>query len=132
MPASEESLQLVRVAAIAASDKLANDIVAVDVSERLALTDAFLVCSAPSDRQVQAIVDAIEEALREQGVKPLRREGAGTNRWVLLDFVDLVVHVMHEEEREFYGLERLWRDCPLIDLELPAEALRGRTSGAGV
>jgi len=132
VPASEESVQLVRVAATAASDKLANDIMAVDVSERLALTDAFLVCSAPSDRQVQAIVDAIEEALRDQGVKPLRREGAGTNRWVLLDFVDLVVHVMHEEEREFYGLERLWRDCPLIDLELPVEALRGRTSGAGV
>lgn len=132
MPASDQSLALVRIAARAASDKLANDIVAVDVSERLALTDAFLVCSAPSDRQVQAIVDGVEGALRDEDVKPARREGASGNRWVLLDFVDLVVHVMHNDEREFYGLERLWRDCPLIDLELPAEALRGRNSSAGV
>lgn len=129
VPATEESLELVRTAARAASDRLADDIVAVDVADRLALTDAFLVCSAPSDRQVQAIVDAVEEALRAYGVKPARREGTGGNRWVLLDFVDIVVHVMHTDEREFYGLERLWRDCPLI--ELPDEVHVGRTGAVG-
>jgi len=129
VPASEESLELVRLAALAASDRLAHDIVAVDVADRLALTDAFLVCSAPNDRQVQAIVDSVEAALREHGVKPVRREGTSGNRWVLLDFIDIVVHVMHTDEREFYGLERLWRDCPLI--ELPDEVHIGRTGAVG-
>jgi ribosome-associated protein len=127
VPASEESLQLVHLAAQAAADKLARNILAVDVSDRLALTDAFVMCSAPNDRQVSAIVDAVEEALREQPdepVRPVRREGTETNRWVLLDFIDIVVHVMHEDEREYYGLERLWRDCPLIELDLPAQAVQ--------
>jgi ribosome-associated protein len=116
LPASAESLELVHTAAAAAAEKLAHNVVAVDVSDRLALTDAFVVASAPNDRQVGAIVEAVEEALRAKGVKPARREGSGKNRWVLLDFIDIVVHVLHNEERDFYGFERLWRDCPLIPL----------------
>jgi ribosome-associated protein len=116
LPASAESLELVHAAAAAAAEKLAHNVVAVDVSDRLALTDAFVVASAPNDRQVGAIVEAVEEALRAKGVKPARREGSGKNRWVLLDFIDIVVHVLHNEERDFYGFERLWRDCPLIPL----------------
>lgn len=120
MSATEHALELVRVAALAASDKLAERIMAYDVSEQLAVTDAFVLASASNDRQVRAIVDAIEDALREQlGEKPLRREGHQAGRWVLLDYADVVVHVQHTEERQFYSLERLWRDCPSI--ELPAE-----------
>lgn len=117
---SEKAAELVREAALAAADKLAEDIVAFDVSEQLAITDAFVICSANNERQVGAIVDAIEERLRNIGAKPLRREGQRDGRWVLLDYFDIVVHVQHAEERAFYALERLWRDCPSI--ELPAEA----------
>jgi ribosome-associated protein len=116
LTATDRALELVRTAAQAASDKLSDDIVAFDVSEQLVITDAFLLCSAPSDRQVKAIVDEIEERLRGIGARPLRREGEREGRWVLLDYSDIVVHVQHEEERSFYALERLWRDCPLIDL----------------
>ena len=119
MTATDRALELVRVAARAASDKLADDIVAFDVSEQLVITDAFLLCSAANDRQVRAIVDEIEDKLREAGAKPVRREGERDGRWVLLDYSDIVVHVQHEEERRFYALERLWRDCPAI--ELPAD-----------
>jgi ribosome-associated protein len=115
--ASERSLQLVRLAAEAAADKLADDIIAYDVSEQLVITDAFLLCSASNDRQVRAIVDEIEERLRiEVHAKPVRREGEREGRWVLLDFLDIVVHVQHEEDRTFYALERLWKDCPAISL----------------
>jgi ribosome-associated protein len=124
MTATERALELVRVAARAASEKLAGDIVAFDVSEQLVITDAFLLCSAANDRQVRAIVDEIEEKLREVGAKPVRREGERDGRWVLLDYSDIVVHVQHEEERRFYALERLWRDCPLV--ELPADVTSGR------
>ena len=124
MTATERALELVRVAARAASEKLAGDIVAFDVSEQLVITDAFLLCSAANDRQVRAIVDEIEEKLREVGAKPVRREGERDGRWVLLDYSDIVVHVQHEEERRFYALERLWRDCPLI--QLPADVTSGR------
>ena len=116
MTASDHALELVRTAAQAASDKLADNIMAFDVSEQLVITDAFLLCSAPNDRQVKAIVDEVEDKLREIGAKPLRREGERDGRWVLLDYAEIVVHVQHEEERTFYALERLWRDCPLIDL----------------
>jgi ribosome-associated protein len=114
--ATDHALALVRTAAEAASDKLASDIVAFDVSEQLVITDAFLVCSAPNDRQVKAIVDEVEDRLLRIGAKPVRREGERDGRWVLLDYTDIVVHVQHEEERAFYALERLWRDCPLIPL----------------
>jgi ribosome-associated protein len=124
MTATDRAIELVRVAARAASDKLADQIVAFDVSDQLVITDAFLLCSAGNDRQVRAIVDEIEEKLREVGAKPVRREGERDGRWVLLDYSDIVVHVQHEEERRFYALERLWRDCPLI--ELPADVTSGR------
>ncbi|NYD41318.1 ribosome silencing factor [Nocardioides panaciterrulae] len=123
MTATEHALELVRVAAHAASDKLATNIVAFDVSEQLAITDAFLLASASNERQVQAIVDEIEAKLREVGAKPIRREGERQGRWVLIDYGDVVVHVQHEEERQFYALERLWRDCPVI--ELPADVTSG-------
>lgn len=115
--ASERSIQLVRVAAEAAAEKLADDIIAYDVSDQLVITDAFLLCSASNDRQVRAVVDEIEERMRvEADAKPVRREGEREGRWVLLDYLDIVVHVQHEEDRNFYALERLWKDCPSIEL----------------
>ncbi len=116
MTATEHAVSLVEVAARAASDKLATDILAFDVSEQLAITDAFLLASASNDRQVKAIVDEIEDKLREAGSKAIRREGQREGRWVLLDYGEIVVHVQHDEERAFYALERLWRDCPAIAL----------------
>ena len=116
MTATDHAVELVVAAARAASDKLAQQIIAFDVSEQLAITDAFVLAAASNDRQVKAIVDAIEEKLRDLGEKPIRREGERDGRWVLIDYGDVVVHVQHEEERQFYALERLWRDCPLIDL----------------
>jgi ribosome-associated protein len=112
--ATEEARALALVAADAAADKLATDIVLIDVSERLAITDVFLVASGNNERQVEAIVDAVEEKLRGVGRKPLRREGRRDGRWVLLDYADIVIHIQHTEERVFYALERLWKDCPMI------------------
>ena len=118
MPATDRSLELARAAAAAAADKLATTIVGIDVSEHLALTDVFVIASATNERQIGAIVDEIEERVRLAGAKPLRREGGRDDRWVLIDFGDIVVHVQHQEERAFYQLERLWRDCPTLDLQL--------------
>ncbi|MGO1285841.1 MAG: ribosome silencing factor [Brachybacterium sp.] len=118
MSAPEESLDLSRVAAQAAVDKFAQEVIGLDVSELVVITDVFLVCSGDSERQVSAIVDGIEEALlTERRRKPLRREGERDARWVLLDYGDIVVHVQHAEDRAFYALERLWRDAPVIDLQ---------------
>ncbi|MDW5327352.1 ribosome silencing factor [Plantactinospora sp. KLBMP9567] len=116
MTASDRARELATVAAQAAADKKAQDIVIIDVADQLVITDAFLLASAPNERQVTAIVDAIEEALvgLPEKAKPVRREGERAGRWVLLDYVDLVVHVQHTEEREFYALDRLWKDCPTI------------------
>ncbi|MFK3984019.1 ribosome silencing factor [Micromonospora sp. NPDC050397] len=116
MTASDRALELALAAAQAAADKKAEDIVLIDVGDQLAITDVFLVASAPSERQVQAIVDAIEERLLTlpEKAKPVRREGERAGRWVLLDYVDIVVHIQHTEEREFYALDRLWKDCPVI------------------
>jgi ribosome-associated protein len=119
--ATDRAVELVVVAARAASDKLASQIVAFDVSDQLAITDAFVIASASNDRQVKAIVDEVEDKLREVGAKPLRREGERDGRWVLIDYGEVVVHIQHEEERQFYALERLWRDCPSI--ELPADVV---------
>lgn len=116
MAATGRAIDLAKAAAAAAQDKLATTVIAIDVSDQLALTDVFLIASASNERQVSAIVDAVEERLHTLQVKPIRREGQREGRWVLLDFGDIVVHVQHEEEREFYALERLWRDCPTIDL----------------
>ncbi|NYI70036.1 ribosome-associated protein [Naumannella cuiyingiana] len=125
MSADPEALAWARAAARAADDKQGIEIVGFDVSEQLAITDIFLVASAASERQVGAIVDAVEEALLKLGAKPIRREGDRQNRWVLLDYGVLVVHVQHAEERAFYALERLWRDCPQLDLELPTHDRSG-------
>ena len=116
MTATDHAVELVVAAARAASDKLAQQIIAFDVSEQLAITDAFLLASASNDRQVRSIVDEVEDKLREIGAKPIRREGERDGRWVLIDYGEIVVHVQHEEERQFYALERLWRDCPTIPL----------------
>jgi len=124
VPATERAVQLAVAAAEAAADKLADEIIALDVSEQLVITDAFVVASADTDRQVRAIVDEVEDRLRELGVKPVRREGLKESRWVLLDFLDLVVHVQQTEDRQFYALERLWKDCPPI--ELPEHVHAGR------
>ncbi|HJE59403.1 MAG TPA: ribosome silencing factor [Nocardiopsis listeri] len=123
MTATDRAVELVKVAAEAASDKLGQEIIAYDVSDQLVITDAFVLCSAPNDRQVRAIVDEVEDQLRiKSGAKPVRREGERDGRWVLLDYAEIIVHVQHEEERGFYGLERLWKDCP--EIELP-EGSRG-------
>jgi ribosome-associated protein len=125
VPITTRARELTVAAAEAAADKLAEDILAFDVSEQLVITDAFVICSAPNDRQVKAIVDAVEERLRAMGAKPARREGEREGRWVLLDYVDIIVHVQNAEERIYYSLERLWKDCPVV--ELPAEVNRGRS-----
>ncbi len=122
MTATQHALDLTAAAAEAAASKLASDLVAFDVSDQLVITDVFLVCSAASDRQVRAVVDAVEDRLLALGAKPLRREGEREARWVLLDFADLVVHVQHQDERAFYSLERIWRDCPLVPLPETAGA----------
>lgn len=114
MPASEQTKDLLKIAAEAARDKLAEDLVALDVTEPFALAEVFLIVSAKNERQSQAISDEVEDQLAKHHVKARFREGRETGRWILLDFGDLVVHVMHEQEREYYSLERLWRDCPVV------------------
>lgn len=114
MTATSEARELAAQAARAAAEKKATDIVVLDVSDQLVITDAFVIASAPNERQVGAVVDNVEEQLRRTGHQPVRREGAREGRWVLLDYVDVVVHIQHDEERSFYSLERLWKDCPHI------------------
>ncbi|MHB2022577.1 MAG: ribosome silencing factor [Mycobacteriales bacterium] len=125
MTASPRSVQLAQAAALAAADKLATDLLILDVSEQLVITDCFVLAAAPNDRAVHAVVDAVEERLRALGARPVRREGERDGRWVLLDYIDIVVHVQHSEEREYYALERLWKDCPTV--ALPAEAADGQS-----
>jgi ribosome-associated protein len=119
--ASDEAIKMATVAAQAASAKLAQDVVVIDVSGQLVITDCFVIASATNERQANAIVDEIEEKMRRSGYKPARREGTREGRWVLLDYVDIVVHVQHEEERQFYSLDRLWRDCPLVSVDLDSD-----------
>ena len=116
MSATDRAVELTRAAASSAEDKLAQNVIAFDVSEQLAITDVFLLCSASSPRQVRAVQDAVEEKMISLGAKAVRREGEREGRWVLLDFQDIVVHIQHSEERVFYALERLWSDCPLVTL----------------
>lgn len=120
MPATERAVELAIAAARAASDRKAQEIIALDVSSQLVLTDVFVIASGTNERQVGAIVDAVEEALFRLGAKAIRREGKTQGRWVLIDFGDVVVHVQHQEDRVYYALERLWKDCPVI--ELPEDA----------
>lgn len=117
MTATPESVSLARTAAEAAFDKLATSVAAIDVSERLALTDIFVIASGETSRQVRAIVDGIDEALHKAGADRIRREGYdGELHWVLVDYGDIVIHVQQDEDREFYALEQLWGDCPTIDV----------------
>src|SRR3984957_13637152 len=114
--ATPRAVELVEIAAAAAADKLATDIIAYDVSDQLVITDAFLLCSASNDRQVRSIVDEIELRMRQAGAGLVRREGEREGRWVLLDYLDVVIHVQHSDERTYYALERIWKDCPQIPL----------------
>lgn len=121
MSAAPESLEMAEVAARAAADKLGHDITVIDVSEQLVITDLFVIASADNERQVNAIVDEVEERLREAGHKPARREGTREGRWVLLDYVDIVVHIQHAEERTLYALDRMWKDCPVIEIPMDSD-----------
>ena len=120
MTANAEAIHMATIAAQAASAKLADDVVVIDVSDQLVITDCFVVASASNDRQVNAIVDEVEEKMRLAGYKPARREGTREGRWVLLDYIDIVAHIQHQDERNFYALDRLWRDCPVIPVDLDA------------
>ena len=119
MTATAHARDLLAIAAEAADSKQAEDLVALDVSGPLPLTDIFFLASGRNERNVIAIAGEIEDKMIESGVKTIRREGKAEGRWVLLDFGDLVVHVFHEEDRMYYSLERLWKDCPAIPIELP-------------
>ena len=119
MTVTDKALQIARTAARAAFDKGGIDPVALDVGEHVFLTDIFLIVSGDSERQVRAIADAIDDAMVEQGVRPLRREGATQASWILMDYDYCVDHIFNAEEREHYDLERLWADCPHLDLDLP-------------
>ncbi len=124
MTASDRARELLSLAALAADSKQGEDLVALDVTGLLPLTDIFLLVTGRNERNVQAIAEGIEDRLLESGAKPIRREGRSEGRWILIDFGDLVVHVFHDEDRMYYSLERLWRDCPVIPLDLPAHERR--------
>ena len=128
MTASPEAIAMATVAARAAAEKLAADIVVIDVSGQLVITDCFVIASASNERQANAIVDEVEEKMRLAGHKPARREGTREGRWVLLDFFDIVVHIQHTDERNFYALDRLWRDCPVLDVDLDAQTPAGEST----
>jgi ribosome-associated protein len=117
LTATARAIEMTKIAATAASDKIGENLVALDVSEPFVLADTFLIVSGRNERQVSAISDGIEEGMHLAGHKLLRREGKSTGRWVLLDFGDIICHVMHEEDRIFYDIERLWKDCPAISLD---------------
>lgn len=118
MPASERAQELALTAARAAADKKAQAVTMIDVTDQLVITDAFVIASAPSERQVGAVVDEVQRRLRalSEPAKPTRREGERDARWVLLDYVDVVMHIQHVEEREYYALDRLWKDCPTLEV----------------
>jgi len=117
--ATERAVDLTHAAATAASDKKAEDLLALDVSAQTPIADVFLLASGSNERQVSAIAEAVEEAMLDSGVKAVRREGMREGRWALLDFNDVIVHVMHQEDRAYYSLERLWKDCPVVALPAP-------------
>jgi ribosome-associated protein len=120
--ATAEAIEMAAVAARAGASKLAEDVVVIDVSGQLVITDCFVIASASNERQVNAIVDEVEEKMRRAGYKPARREGAREGRWTLLDYVDIVVHIQHQDERNFYALDRLWGDCPVLAVDLSADS----------
>ena len=121
MPASESVKALTQIAAQAAADKFGTDMVAIDLSDQLVLSEVFLIVTGQNVRQVDAIADFVEEKLRIAGDKPVRREGG--EEWILLDYSDLVVHIQSADLRRYYMLDRLWNDCPTIklDVRIPVE-----------
>ena len=130
MTANPEAVEMATVAAAAAANKLADDVVVIDVSDQLVITDCFVISSASNERQVNAIVDEVEEKMRLAGHKPARREGTREGRWTLLDYIDIVVHIQHQDERDFYALDRLWKDCPVLPIELPDSGGTPQSEGA--
>ena len=117
MAVPEPTMNALHIAAHAAATRQAENVSAVDVADRLGITDAFFFASAPTERQVKSIIEEIEDEIREQlELKPLRREGETEGRWVLLDYGHFVIHVQHNEERDNYALDRLWSDAPQIEL----------------
>ena len=122
MTATVDAVHMATVAAQAAANKLATDVVIIDVSGQLVITDCFVIASASNERQVNAIVDEVEEKMRLAGFKPARREGTREGRWTLLDYIDIVVHIQHQDEHNFYALDRLWKDCPVLPTGVPVDA----------
>lgn len=122
---SARSREIALAAARAAAAKQADDVAILDVHELIVITDYFVICSGSTDRQVRTIVEEVETALRELEQRPVRREGETEGRWVLLDYVDVVVHVFAEEERDYYDLERLWRDAPRVTWNDRGQAAAG-------
>lgn len=122
MTATERVIELTTLAALAADAKKAEDVIALDVSSKLPFADVFLIASGSNERHVASIAEGIEEALHAQGVEAVRREGVREGRWALLDFNDVIVHVMHDEDRAYYELERLWKDCPVVPLAIPSQS----------
>lgn len=119
MTAATTIIDAVRIAAAAADRVKANDIVAFDVTDLLAFTEVMMIASASNERQVLAITEEVEKDLHLKArLSPRSREGLTEGQWILLDYGDFVIHIMHQESRDYYGLERLWRDQPTIDLEL--------------
>ena len=121
MPASKSVTELTQVAARAIAEKLGTDMIALDLSDQLVLSEVFLIATGGNVRQVDSIADFVEEKLREIGEKPARREG--TEEWVLLDYSDLVVHIQSTTLRNYYMLDRLWNDCPRIELDIVREEI---------
>ena len=121
MPASKSVTELTQVAARAAAEKFGTEMIAIDLSDQMVLSEVFLIITGANIRQVDAIADEVEEKLRQIGEKPARREG--TDEWVLLDYSDLVVHIQSSELRRYYMLDRLWNDCPTIELDVLKETV---------
>ena len=119
MPASKSVTELTQVAARAIADKFGTEMIAIDLSDQMVLSEVFLIAKGANIRQVDAIADEVEEKLRLIGEKPARREG--TDEWILLDYSDLVVHIQSAELRRYYMLDRLWNDCPTIELDVVKE-----------
>ena len=121
MSATQEAVDMATIAANAAASKLASDVIVIDVSGQLVITDCLVIASASNERQVNAIVDEVEEKMLKSGYKPARREGAREGRWTLLDYRDIVVHIQHQDDRNFYALDRLWSDCPVVPVDLDSD-----------
>ena len=119
------SRDLACLAARAASSKQGQDVVILDVRELITITDYFVIASGTSERQVKSIADELQDELRNHGAKPVRREGEAGSPWILLDFVDFVVHVFHQEQRDYYRLESLWSDAPVVEWTEEEEASSG-------